>query len=98
HVRLPSMIALPRVVQLGLFLVGQPEQEQLIRGRIFGIEVCHCAPAHIFFTNLSAAAGAPRSSRDSPSAIEASSPLASRRPVSAATAALTAIMSPAASQ
>ena len=57
-------------------------------------------PADIYFTNLSdgAAAGAPRSSRDSPSAIEASSPLASRRAVSGAMPAFRAMMRPAASQ
>ena len=57
-------------------------------------------PADIYFTTLSdgAAAGAPRSSRDRPSAIEASSPLASRRAVSGAMPAFRAMMRPAASQ
>ena len=57
-------------------------------------------PADIYFTNLSdgAAAGTPRSSRDRPSAIEASSPVASRRAVSGAMPAFIAMMRPAASQ
>ena len=56
--------------------------------------------ACIYFTTLSggAAASAPQSSRDSPSAIEASSPLASRRVVSGAMPAFRAMMRPAASQ
>ena len=96
-----------------LLVVGLPEQEKSMPGSIYGIRIRQrmpsyfpfyamgqVRPADIYFTNLSdgAAAGAPRSSRDRPSAIEASSPLASRRAVSGAMPAFRAMMRPAASQ